>query len=139
MNNGDKDYFEAMQRHEFSHSFVNPLTDKHWEQAKTYAHLYDALPAQQVCGEWNECVNEYVIRAVTTYLAFQESRTAGQAALEAERGRNVVFIDDLQAYATMRRTASSIRRSTTTTHACSKPLPIVSQIGVRQMYRSRWL
>jgi hypothetical protein len=73
------------------------LTEKHWDQAKAYAHLYDALPRQEVCGEWNECVNEYIIRAVTTYLAFQDSETAGQAALEAERARNVVLIDDLLA------------------------------------------
>jgi hypothetical protein len=94
---GDPGYFATMQRHEFSHSFVNPLTEKHWDQAKAYAHLYDALPRQEVCGEWNECVNEYIIRAVTTYLAFQDSETAGQAALEAERARNVVLIDDLLA------------------------------------------
>jgi hypothetical protein len=92
---GDESYFTMMQRHEFSHPVVNPLTDKHWDRVKQYAYLFDTLPEQTVCGEWNECVSEYVIRAVTTYLAFQDSQAAGQAALEAEKARNVVLIDDL--------------------------------------------
>jgi hypothetical protein len=94
---GDERYFCNMQRHEFSHSFINPLTDQHWEQASSYAYVYDALPPQKVCGEWSECVNEYIIRAITTYLAFQDSREAGEAALAAEKARNVVFIDELLA------------------------------------------
>jgi hypothetical protein len=94
---GDETYFKMMQRHEFSHSFVNPLTDKHWTQAQTYAYVYDTLTPRKVCGEWQECVNEYIIRAVTTYLAFQDGEADGQAALEAERGRNVAFIDALLA------------------------------------------
>jgi hypothetical protein len=94
---GDETYFKMMQRHEFSHSFINPLTDKHWAQAQTYAQVYDTLPQQKVCGEWNECVNEYIIRAITTYLAFQDGKADGQAALEAEKGRDVVFIDALLA------------------------------------------
>jgi hypothetical protein len=32
---------------------------------------------------------------VTTYLALQDSPAAGQAALKAERARNVVLVDDL--------------------------------------------
>ncbi|MBN2391838.1 MAG: DUF4932 domain-containing protein, partial [Anaerolineae bacterium] len=109
---GDEAYFKLMQRHEFSHSFVNPLTDKHWAQAQTYAHVYVTLPAQKVCGEWQECVNEYIIRAVTTYLAFQDSEVDGQAALEAERGKDVVLIDALLAsirdYATHREQCSTL-------------------------------
>jgi hypothetical protein len=92
---GDEVYFKMMQRHEFSHSFINPLTDKHWAQAVAYTHLYDTLPPQKVCGEWQECVNEYIIRTITTYLAFQDSEAEGQAALAAEKRRKVVFIDAL--------------------------------------------
>ena len=59
--------------------------------------MYDTLPPQKVCGEWQECVNEYIIRDITTYLAFQDGEADGQAALAAERERNVVFIDALLA------------------------------------------
>ena len=94
---GDERYFSMMQRHEFSHSFVNPLTDKYWDHVKDYAHLYDELPEQKICGAWQECINEYVIRAVTTYLAFQDSKAEGEVARETEWRRNVVLIDDLLA------------------------------------------
>jgi hypothetical protein len=94
---GDMGYFTMMQRHEFSHSFVNPLTDKYWDHVKDDAHLFDRLPEQKVCGEWQECINEYIIRAVTTFLAFEDGASEGAAALEAERARNVVLIDALLA------------------------------------------
>jgi hypothetical protein len=94
---GDARYFAEMQRHEFSHSFVNPLTDRFRDQVEAYSHRYATLAPQKVCGEWSECVNEYIIRAVTTHLAFQDDEESGQMALDTERGRGVVLIDELLA------------------------------------------
>jgi hypothetical protein len=65
------------------------------EQFAPYSDHPVVVMFDKVCGEWNECVSGYVIRAVTTYLAFQDSQAAGQAALKAEKARNVVLIDDL--------------------------------------------
>ncbi|UCH63687.1 MAG: DUF4932 domain-containing protein [Fidelibacterota bacterium] len=98
LNFGDKSYFKKMQRHEFSHSFVNPLTEKYWDEAVELAYLFERLPEtarKEVCGDWQECLNEHVVRAVTTYLAYMEGEETGRKAREYEIGRGMIFLDDL--------------------------------------------
>ena len=66
---GDENYLKYMIRHEFSHPFINPLTEKHWDYIKDYSHNFDSIPEvakKNVCGDWQECINEFVIRAITT-------------------------------------------------------------------------
>jgi hypothetical protein len=61
-----------MIRHEFSHPFINPVTEKKWSYIESWSSGYDSIPEiarKQVCGDWQECINEFVIRAVTTHLA----------------------------------------------------------------------
>ncbi len=95
---GDRAYFTYMQQHEFSHSFVNPLTEKHADLVKQAQALFARMPpaaTQKVCGDWEECVNEQIIRAITTFFAFEESDEAGQAALAAEQARGLPFVETL--------------------------------------------
>jgi hypothetical protein len=83
---GSEAYLTEMQRHEFSHSFINPLTEQYWEVATPYFTTY-ASPI-----EAQELVNESIVRAVTTWLAFTEGDAQGKEALrhEQERGFEVV-------------------------------------------------
>lgn len=95
---GDEGYFTYMQRHEFSHSFVNPLTVARRSQVSRYSAAFERLPElakQKVCGDWEECVNEHIVRAVTTYLAFQESPGKGEEALALEQRRGMIFVKAL--------------------------------------------
>lgn len=95
---GDENYLKYLIRHEFSHPFVNPLTEKHWDFIKEYSENYDSIPEvarKNVCGDWQECINEFTIRAITTHLAIEESETTGKAASEKEKSRGVSNLDKL--------------------------------------------
>jgi hypothetical protein len=95
---GDEDYLTYMIRHEFSHPFINPLTEKYWDSIREFATNYDSVPEvarKNMCGDWQECINEFVIRAVTTHLAFRESADAGVRAYQKESARGVCLLDGL--------------------------------------------
>jgi hypothetical protein len=95
---GDEYYLEYMIRHEFSHPFINPMTETYWDYIKLYSSNYDSIPEiarKQVCGEWQECINEFVIRAITTYISYSESNESGNRAFEREKSRGVSYLDSL--------------------------------------------
>ena len=95
---GDENYLKYMIRHEFSHPFVNPLTEKYWDYIKDYSDKYDSIPEvarKKMCGDWQECINEFTIRAITTQVAYNESAEAGLQAYEKEKSRGVSYLDSL--------------------------------------------
>jgi hypothetical protein len=95
---GDENYLKYMIRHEFSHPFVNPMTERYWDYIKTYSSNYDSIPEiarKQVCGDWQECINEFVIRSITTHVAYNETEEAGRWAYEKEKSKGVSCLDIL--------------------------------------------
>ena len=95
---GDENYLKYMIRHEFSHPFINPLTEKYWDYIKDYSGKYDSVPEiarKNICGDWQECINEFTIRAITTQLAHNESDKAGLRSYEKEKLRGVSYLDSL--------------------------------------------
>ena len=95
---GDENYFKYMIRHEFSHPFINPLTEKNWDYIKDYSSKYDSIPdvaRKKVCGDWQECINEFIIRAITTQIAFNDSEESGLLAYEKEKSKGVSYLDSL--------------------------------------------
>lgn len=94
---GNESYLKAYIRHEFSHPFVNPLTEKYWNYIKDYAKNYDSLVSarQYMCGDWQECINEFIIRSVVAQLAFDESEELGLQFKNKDKERGVVNIEDL--------------------------------------------
>jgi hypothetical protein len=97
---GDKLYLKYLSRHEFSHPFVNPLTEKYWDQIKDYAKNYDSIPEaakKNVCGDWQECINEFIVRAVSVYLASLESKELGLQVYAEEKSKGVSYLDPLLA------------------------------------------
>ena len=60
--------------HEFSHPFINPLTEKYADAVKEYENVYELLMRyklprfQSGYGDWNECVNEHFVRAMVIHL-----------------------------------------------------------------------
>jgi hypothetical protein len=94
----DRAYFTYLQRHEFSHSFVNPLTSRFStgvQQTAGLMNLMGVATKKDVCGEWEECLNENVVRAVTTFLAFRDNPEAGQQALQKEVNRGAVLVPEI--------------------------------------------
>jgi hypothetical protein len=97
---GDGAYLTYLTRHEFSHPFVNPLTERHWDLVKDSAVRYDSIPERarrNVCGDWQECINEFTVRAITVHVAFLESEAAGRRAYEREKANGVSYLDPLLA------------------------------------------
>ena len=60
--------------HEFSHPFINPLTEKFADAVKEYEKAYELLKKyklpgyQSGYGDWPECVNEHFVRAMVIHL-----------------------------------------------------------------------
>ena len=53
--------------HEFGHSYVNPLTEKHANRVNSTNKLFDPIKdemSKQHYPNWSTCVNEHIIRAV---------------------------------------------------------------------------
>jgi len=85
--------------HEFGHSFVNPLTDKHSERVSALNSLFEPIKdvmARQAYGNWETVVNEHVIRAINIrlmYLHFGSEQS--NAVLETELERGFIYIEPL--------------------------------------------
>jgi hypothetical protein len=95
---GNERHLKYMTRHEFSHPFVNPITEQYQDEVIAFEANFENLPKrvhQIVCGEWEECINEFVIRAITTWLAKQECPELGEWAYNYELNRGVVYLDEL--------------------------------------------
>jgi hypothetical protein len=95
---GDTRYLKYMIRHEFSHPYINPLTEKYWDLVSADSANFSRIPEvakKRVCGEWQECVDEFIVRAVSTHLAQQESPVLGKGVYEREKALGVCNLDDL--------------------------------------------
>lgn len=96
---GSAERFRQLLWHEFGHSFINPLVEKHREQLAQYASLHKPIAQamkQQAYGDWETCVKEHIVRAVTVRLTI---RTRGSlvavGALLSERMLGFAYIQPL--------------------------------------------
>jgi hypothetical protein len=96
---GSESSFRYIAWHEFSHSFVNPTTAKFGKEIDKYKALYEPISSRmkgQAYGNWQTCVNEHVVRAVTTRLAYRENGSeAGEQALYNEKNRGFAYVQPL--------------------------------------------
>lgn len=85
--------------HEFSHSFVNPLTAKYREEVARCSALFEPIAeqmAEQAYGEWETCVNEHVVRAVQIRLTSRQLGGLGAAMELADaKSRGFIYIEPL--------------------------------------------
>jgi hypothetical protein len=92
---GDEDDLRYLVWHEFSHSFMNPLAERHPEIVARTRALHQPLARamkRQAYGDWETCVKEHLVRAATVRFAFRElGEEAGQKALEQEESRSFVY------------------------------------------------
>lgn len=65
---------EAILFHEFSHPFINPLTEKYMDLVTKYQSSHELLKKYKLpgfksgYGDWYECVNEHLVRAMVIHL-----------------------------------------------------------------------
>lgn len=95
----DISYFKYMIWHEFSHSFINPITDKHINEVNKYENLFEPIKdkmEKQGYSKWSTCVNEHIIRALTTrFYYIYDGKQAGDSALEKELILGFIYVKDL--------------------------------------------
>jgi len=96
---GSEESFRHIAWHEFSHSFVNPTTEKFSKEIDKYKALYEPISAKmkgQAYGDWQTCVNEHIVRAVTTRLAYREiGPEASEQALSNEKEHGFAYVQAL--------------------------------------------
>jgi len=93
---GDKQFFEYLQRHEFSHTFVNRVTDKYHEEAMEYQDRLALVKTDMdrlAYGSWITCLNEHIVRAATTRMSYADSKQAGERARAKELAQGFLYID----------------------------------------------
>lgn len=65
----EKEEFESLIFHEFSHSFVNPLSEQSNKEVNECSNLYSPITKEMEnmrYGEWEICLNEHLVRSFTT-------------------------------------------------------------------------
>ena len=96
---GSEESFRHIAWHEFSHSFVNPTTEIFSRDIDQYKALFEPISTRmkgQAYGDWQTCVNEHIVRAVTTRFAYREiSPEAGEQALHGEKEHGFAYVEAL--------------------------------------------
>ncbi|MGH4123505.1 MAG: DUF4932 domain-containing protein [Clostridium sp.] len=94
-----KEALSGIGWHEFSHSFVNPTTEKNITKVNKYDSLFTPLAdimSKKAYPNWEVCVNEHIVRAVTTRLSYiYLGKQAGDNALRYEKTNGFYYIDGL--------------------------------------------
>lgn len=96
---GDRETFRYLVWHEFSHSFVNPITTDSIEEANKSQELI--IPIQDIMSRkaypsWESCLNEHIIRAVTARLTkLKLGDEAYQNALNNEIAEGFIYTETI--------------------------------------------
>ncbi len=85
--------------HEFSHSFVNYLTDKYSQRVEESELLFQPIKSamnQQSCGSWKECINEHIVRAINIRIhQLNWDSTLWQKMLNEEKANQFIYIEPI--------------------------------------------
>jgi len=85
--------------HEFSHSFINPLTDNYQPVVEATSALFSPIEKEMSSksyGRWITCINEHIVRAVHIRILYSiGEKTAAEDLLEMERSRRFVYIEPI--------------------------------------------
>lgn len=96
---GSATQIAGLTTHEFSHTFVNPLTERHWGELEKYAALYEPIAEKmkaQAYPLWKHTVNEHIVRAVVIRLAYLEGgQEVGDKELQRQKDRGFQYVEAL--------------------------------------------
>jgi hypothetical protein len=85
-------------QHEFSHSFINPLVEKHSRELGQFSGLYRRIQTAMKSlsyGDWPAAVHEHIVRAITARIAHLRSHEAGERLLRREEESGFAFVRPL--------------------------------------------
>ena len=95
----NKEAFLSTLVHEFSHTYVNPLTTKHLELVDNTKVLYEPIKkimSNQAYSNWETTINEHIVRANTAVMIRSIlGQTAYENELNRNRERGFKYIDDV--------------------------------------------
>jgi hypothetical protein len=96
---GSENEFTYIVFHEFSHSFVNPLTEQHIDEVNKYSKLFKPIyekMVNQAYVEWGHCVNEHIVRAVVARItAIHYSKETYDSIIYEEKKKGFFYIEAL--------------------------------------------
>lgn len=96
---GSKESILFYLMHEFSHAFVNPVTEKNAAEINRSSFLMEPIRdvmIRQGYTNWSTCVNEHLIRACNARFAFhQRGRSLETAFLQDEISKGFIFVGKL--------------------------------------------
>lgn len=96
---GTTETFRHLAWHEWGHSFINPLTMWYKLDLAKCESLYEPIAEKmkrRAYGTWETCVNEHIVRALTTRLTYREiNESEGAEALLYEKGRGFAYVEAL--------------------------------------------
>ncbi|SHF17396.1 protein of unknown function [Caldanaerobius fijiensis DSM 17918] len=85
--------------HEFSHSYINPITEENWKQVSQYNKMFDPIKETMdklAYSTWETCVNEHIVRAITVRLiCLHIDSDEGKTLLEDEVKNGFIYIKEL--------------------------------------------
>lgn len=95
---GTRNSFDYLQSHEFSHSFINPITLKNINLVNSYTDLYNPIEEKMknmAYSTWQTCLDEHIIRALTSRFAYHEEESKGIMYLESEKQEDFIYVEAL--------------------------------------------
>ena len=98
---GTQESFRQLAWHEFGHSFVNPLSESFKNRIKIseYSSLFKPIREKmekEGYSNWETCVNEHIVRAVTARLTFIHfGKLAGEDELRDQKSWGFIYIESL--------------------------------------------
>jgi hypothetical protein len=94
-----QEFLEHMILHEFSHSYVNPLADKHQADVDALKDLFKPIEKEMnehAYNKWETCLNEHIIRAVNArFVRQKEGEVEAKIRLVKEYGNGFIYIEPL--------------------------------------------
>ncbi|QGY46856.1 DUF4932 domain-containing protein [Maribellus comscasis] len=94
---GDKNIFEHIMLHEFSHSFVNPVTERYLKAVNNSENLFEPIEnkmRKMAYPEWSICVNEHLVRVNVARMLAKLKHNKSDI-LKQEFNRGFIYIYDL--------------------------------------------
>jgi hypothetical protein len=94
----DKNWTTYNLLHEFSHSFVNPVTAKYYSEIDKSKSLFEPIKTamvQQAYITWETCVNEHLVRTNVARFALQGGKTYHDQIIQLELNKGFIYITNL--------------------------------------------
>ncbi len=95
----DTETIKYLVWHEFGHSFVNPITKENYNEISKYSNLFSPITEKmqkQAYANWETCVNEHVVRAVTIRLTERyEGKEKADRLIKMEKADGFFYIEPI--------------------------------------------